>query len=114
MMAYKEQYLRHCQELNNGYSRKDIKRHNIAMKELSKLFHEIKGEANKSILLELLEEGDDKTKSLVAAHCLGLNAYVKEAKRVLTQIAKNKEDRILAFDAKSTLEVWKQQGYLKF
>ncbi len=114
MNTYKERYLKFCGELYNGNTKQDVKRHNTAMHELSKIFHEVKKETDKSILLELLEEGDDKTKLLVASHCLGLSVYVQEAKKALSQVSKNKEDRILAFNAKTTWEVWKQQGYLKF
>ena len=80
----------------------------------NKLFHQIEDEPDKSFLLELLATGNDQTKALVAAHCLGFGVYVSEAKKVLSSLAKNKTNPILAFEAQTTLDVWKRQGYLKF
>jgi hypothetical protein len=39
---------------------------------------------------------------------------ISEAKKVLSSLAKSKANPILAFNAQATLDVWKQQGYLKF
>lgn len=118
MMDYKELYLLYCANLcadSNDYTTKEgVKRHNAAMKQLSKLFHQIEDEPDKSFLLELLATGNDQTKALVAAHCLGFGVYVSEAKKVLSSLAKNKTNPILAFEAQTTLDVWKRQGYLKF
>jgi hypothetical protein len=118
MTDYKELYLLYCANLcadSNDYTTKEgVKRHNAAMKQLSKLFHQIEDEPDKSFLLELLATGNDQTKALVAAHCLGLGVYVSEAKKVLSSLAKNKTNPILAFEAQTTLDVWKRQGYLKF
>ncbi len=69
---------------------------------------------DKSFLLELLSNENDRTKALVATHCLGYGVYVSEAKKVLSSLAKSKANPILAFEAQATLDVWKQQGYLKF
>lgn len=114
MTDYKELYLSYCKDLNDCTTKEDVKRNNAAMKQLSKLFYQIEGESDKSFLLDLLTVGNDRTKVLVAAHCLGLGAYVSEAKKVLSVLAKSKANPILAFEAQATLDVWKQQGYLKF
>lgn len=111
---YKEQYLLHCVNLNDCTNKEDVKRHNAAMKQLGKLFHQIESEEDKSFLVELLQNEDDRTKSLVAAHCLGFGVYVLEAEKVLSTLAKSKVNPILAFEAQATLDIWKQQGYLKF
>ena len=113
MTDYKELYLLYCANLNDCTTKEDVKRHNVAMKNLGNLFHRIEGEPDKSFLLELLNE-NDRTKALVAAHCLGYGVYVSEAKKVLSSLAKSKANPILAFNAQATLDVWKQQGYLKF
>lgn len=111
---YKELYLLHCANLNDCTTKEEVKRHNAAMKQLGKLFYQIEGELDKSFLLELLTNEDDRTKALVAAHCLGFGVYVSEAKKVLSSLAKSNVNPILAFEAQATLDVWKQQGYLKF
>lgn len=58
MTDYKELYLLYCANLcadSNDYTtKKSVKRHNAAMKQLSKLFHQIEDEPDKSFLLELL------------------------------------------------------------
>ena len=65
-------------------------------------------------MLELLENENDRTRALVAAHCLGFGVYISKAKKVLSALAENKANPILAFEARATLDVWKQQGYLNF
>ena len=114
MMDYKQLYLLHCANLNDCTTKEDVKRHNAAMKQLGKLFYQIQGELDKSFLLELLSNENDRTKALVSAHCLGCGVYVSEAKKVLSSLAKSKANPILAFEAQATLDVWKQQGYIKF
>lgn len=114
MPDYKELYLLHCANLNDCTTKEDVKQHNVAMKQLGKLFHQLEGELDKSFLLELLTTENDHTKALVAAHCLGFGVYVSEATKVLSSLAKDKGNPILAFEAQATLDVWKQQGYLKF
>lgn len=84
------------------------------MKQLRILYYQVEEIEDKSFLLELLSDECERTKVLVAAHCLGLNVYTSEAKKVLSSIAKNKANSIVAFEAQATLDVWKQQGYLKF
>ena len=114
MTDYNGLYLLHCANLNDCTTKKDVKRHNAAMKQLGKLFHQIEGESDKSFLLDLLTAENDQTKALVAAHCLGLGVYISEAKKVLSSLAKSNTNPILAFEAKTTLDVWKKQGYLNF
>lgn len=111
---YIELYLLYCADLNDCTTKEDVKRHNAAMKRLGKLFYQIQGEPDKTFLLELLQNENDRTKALVAAHCLGFGVHVLEAKKTLSVLTKSKINPILAFEAKAILETWKQQGYLKF
>lgn len=104
----------YCAGLNDCTTKEDAKRHNAAMKQLSKLFYQVEGESDKSFLLELLTMGNDRTKALAAAHCLGFGVYVSEAKKVLSSLAKSNANPILASEAQATLDVWKRQGYLRF
>lgn len=112
--TYTERYLQYCADLNECTEKNDVRRNNAAMKQLGKLFQQIKAEPDKSFLLEPLKNKNDRTKALAAAHCLGLGVYIKETKEVLSGIANNKDNPILAFEAQATLDVWQQQGYLKF
>ena len=114
MIDYKELYLLYCSDLNDCITKEDVKKHNSAMKKLGKLFYQIEEEQDKSFLLELLKSGNDRTKTLVAAHCLGFGVYVLESKKVLRALSKSKTNPILAFEAQAILDVWKQQGFLRF
>lgn len=71
MTDFKALYLLHCANLSDCTTKEDVKRHNAAMNQLGKLFYHIQGEQDKSFLLELLSNKNDRTKALVAAHCLG-------------------------------------------
>ena len=53
MTDYKELYLLYCANLNDCTTKEDVKRHNVAMKNLGNLFYRIEGEPDKSFLLEL-------------------------------------------------------------
>lgn len=83
---YKALYLLYCADLNDCTTKEDVKRHNAAMNQLGKLFHQIEGEPDKSFLLELLTEGNDRTKVLVAGHCLGFGVYIPKAKKSFVNI----------------------------
>ena len=61
MPDYKELYLLHCANLNDCTTKEDVKQHNVAMKQLGKLFHQLEGELDKSFLLELLTTENDHT-----------------------------------------------------
>ena len=114
MIDYKAGYILHCSSLRNGYTKRDVKKHNVAMKELAQLFHQAKKEQDKSFYLELLHSESTQVRLIAAAHCLGLSEYIGEAKKVLRAIAKDKTNPEFAFEAQATLDVWTEQGYLKF
>ena len=111
---YMKEYLAYCSKLNDCTTKEEVRIHNSAMKKLGKLFKKIKDEPDKSFLVDLLENSDERTRLLAAAHCLGLQVYVPKAKRVLSVLSKHKENPSIAFEAQATLDVWKQQGYLDF
>ena len=120
MKNYSEKYKLYCADLDvdiddEDYgSRERLRKHNNAMYKLSKLYHEIESIEDKSFLFKLLQSDDSCVKINVAAHCLGLGVYVKDALAVLKKESKNKQNRLLAFNAKSCLEVYKKEGSLKF
>lgn len=62
MTDYKELYFLHCANLSDCTTKEDVKRHNAAMKQLGKLFYQIQDELDKSFLLELLSNENDRTK----------------------------------------------------
>lgn len=114
VMDYIEKYIILGKDLNDCTTKEDVKRHNIAMKNLSKLYKEIELVSDKTFLLLLLENQNIHLRALVAAHCLGMNIYIPEAKKTLKKIAHQNSNQIMAFNAQATLDVWKKQGYLNF
>ena len=114
MSDFKADYYKYCAELNTGYTRTAVQKHNKAMRKLSRLFHEAELKEDRVFYLELLNSPDATVRLIAAAHCIGLGVYISEAETVLKKIARNGEQTKLAFDAQATLDVWKQQGYLTF
>lgn len=112
MIDYKNEYLKLCEDINVGFTKEDIARHNIAMGKLEKILCKVKEEKDKRFLLDLLESDKEKVRGLIASHCLRLGVYTKEAKKVLRKITISKSDPILSFNAQATLELWKK-GELK-
>lgn len=114
MMNYLQRYRELCAELTDATNKEEVKQHNKAMKKLAKLFYEVEKQEDKSFFMELLKEEEPRTTTLVAAHCLGLGVYIKEAENILRRNSKIKDNPVVAFNAETTLEVYKSQGYLKF
>lgn len=88
----------------------DVLKHNTNFDKLQKVFKQFKKEEDKSLLLELLEHENEKVRLEVAAECLSLNIYIKQAKKVLKKLSKLSGE--IGFVAEMTLEVYKEQGYL--
>lgn len=114
MNIYKEKYIALCSKLNDCTSKADVQNHNRAMKKLSKLFHAVEKVEDKTFLAELLSFEDKRTQEIAASHCLALNIYVNEAKKVLQVLSKCKTNPIIAFECQSILEVWEKNKYLTF
>lgn len=107
------EYYELCRELNDGTTKEDIRRHNLAMKKLTKLYKKLANVEDKSFVHMLLDNQDVQVSFIVATHCLGWGIYQKEAKKVLNRLARMKDNTELAFDAKMTLEIYKEQGYIE-
>lgn len=111
---YKEEYTIICGSLEDCTSKSKVKKHNKAMKKLSRLFHEIAAVEDKSFLIDLLGDSNPRTRLIVAAHCLGLKAYVPQAVVVLKELSRDTSNPFISFEADATLNVWKKTGYLSF
>lgn len=96
--------------LTNG----DYKANNKAMKALIKIYKEFeKNIAQATTLLsELLKHENDCVRSGAAAHCLALGILLEQSQTVLLDLSNNAKNKVVAFKAKATLEVWRKQGYL--
>lgn len=93
----------------------DYKSSNREGKKLTKIFKlfEKDLEFGYKCIDKLLESSNIVIRTQAAAYCLALNYKVLYAEAVLQEIAKNPDNKIFGFNAKMTLKVWKQNGYLK-
>ena len=114
MKDYREQFTILCENLNKGFTKEDVRKHNRSMKKLSHLYHEVEKEKDKSIYLDLLKHENESVRITAAAHCLGFGVYIPIAKMVLNEIAKKSTNSVEAFNAQAILDVYNEQGYLLF
>ena len=108
---YQEQYIRYGGELNDCTNAEDVKTHNQAMGELSRLYSQAKNEIDKSFYLDLLKHPNPHVRRIAAAHCLGMNVYRFRALRALKSIIRKSDNRNDVFVTKSIIEVWKKNGH---
>lgn len=71
-------------------------------------------ELTNEVLPELLKSVDFRISTRAAAFCLSLNKYTKEAEKVLEKAVKRTDIGLVSFDAKMTLMVWREQGFIIF
>jgi hypothetical protein len=64
-------------------------------------------------LPKLLIEENVVTRTKAAAHCLSLNINTEQAVEILKKDSNDEENGIFGFNAKMTLKMWYEQGYLK-
>jgi hypothetical protein len=94
----------------------DFKTANKIYTKLTKIFNIllINQEFSEVILPKLLNDSNYCVQSWAAAHCLGLGVYKDEAVYKLEQISKMSASEAPSFEAKMTLQVWREKGVLTF
>lgn len=112
IQAYVNGCLKHAESTDEGNSRKA----NTAYKKVTELVKRIQDndELTRTIFIRLLRCDDVRISYVAAGHCLGLNIFTEEAVELLERVRDMKELGLIAFDAKMTLKVWREQGYLTF
>ena len=70
-------------------------------------------ELAKCSLPELFDNENIVTRTKAAAHCLSLNINIEKAVEILEKAANDEKSGIFGFNAKMTLQAWREQGYLK-
>ena len=109
------QYIETCaislETMNNG----DYKRANREYKKILKVFKFLEENLDvaRASLPLLLEHENVDTRIKSAAHCIALNIFIDEAERTLENAANDESNGIYSFNAKMTLKVWREQGYLE-
>ena len=90
----------------------DFKTHNKEMKKLNELVLSISHDREmcKIVYGRLLKSENAVTLLNAASECLKLNIYLKEAKKILKELAKRKDIGIISFNAKMMLEVMKENS----
>lgn len=68
--------------------------------------------ANNTLPL-LFDNENVVTRTKAAAHCIALKIQVNEAEKILEEASQDGSNGIFGFNAKITLKVWREQGYLK-
>ena len=93
----------------------DYKTNNREGKKLIKIFKYF--EENRPFAMECINEMFQSKNVVIqteaAAYCLALNENTDLAEKVLLEISENEENGIFGFNAKMTLQVWREQGYLR-
>jgi hypothetical protein len=112
---YKKKYVELCMELDD-YSKEGVKKHNKAMKILATLFHQLENDKKVAEVLfeQLMAFDDERVKAVAAAHSLGLNINLNKAQKTLKDIIKSSSEPLSRLNAEMTLQVWMEQGFLKF
>lgn len=110
-----KQYIESENIIYNLAGTTNYKRHNKEVDKLIKIYKYLEKdmELAKRVFYKLLNNKDIKIKLWIAAHCLGLQIYTKEAEKILEEIAKKSSLPLTRFTAKATLEVWHKNGKLK-
>ncbi|KJS16092.1 MAG: hypothetical protein VR69_10855 [Peptococcaceae bacterium BRH_c4b] len=71
-------------------------------------------ELSERALPQLLNDSNYSVQVWAAAHCLGLGLYKDAAVNRLEHISKMSANEAPSFEAKMTLQVWKEKGTLTF
>lgn len=93
----------------------DYKANNREGKKLTNIFKIL--EKDEKLAKECIEEFYKSENVVIqceaAAYSLALNYEIEKAESVLQAISENEENGIFGFNAKMTLKVWQEQGFLK-
>lgn len=109
---YKEFAILHWKASREG----DHKTANKNYSKLTKIYKMfLNNEDLKKVVLPiLLNDSNYSVQAWAASHCLGLGIYKEEAVAKLEEISRKPREKAPSFEAKTTLEVWREKGTLTF
>ena len=110
-----EQYIESGLVLRETTLNGDYKKGNREGAKIIKIFKILENNLDlaKQTLPKLYSDENVVTRMEAAAQCISLNIEVEEAIKVLESVSNDEENGIFGFNAKMTLKVWHDQGYLK-
>jgi hypothetical protein len=110
-----EQYISSCKIMYDATLSGDYKTNHAEGKQIIKAFKLLEKDLQfaEECLKTLLENDNVVVKTKASAHCLELNIKINDAIRVLELATVDEKNGIFGFNAKMTLDVWREQGYLK-
>lgn len=110
-----ERYEKSCEIMYQATLNGDYKSNNQEGAKLLKIFKYF--ENNRELAFECISEMFNSKNVVVrtkaAAYCLALNERTDIAEKVLEEIADDESNGIFSFNAKMTLQVWRENGFLK-
>ena len=108
-------YLAVCEVLKEAWLISDYRRGNREGKKIVNVFKELEKDITLALdtLPFLFEEPNPVARSKAAAHCISLGILINESVQVLEEVAVRESETVIGFNAKMTLKVWREQGYLK-
>jgi hypothetical protein len=109
---YKYYAVLHWNASRNG----DYKTANKNYDKLTKIYKQFLNseELREKVLQKLLNDGDYAVQLWAAAHSLALGKYKEDAVSKLELISKLSANEAPSFEAKMTLEEWREKGILTF
>ena len=111
-----KQYVETCNILRETALSGNYRRGNREGKKIVRVFKQLETDVElaKQALPQLFYEENVIVRVKSAAHCIVLNIFVDQAEKLLKEIADDENSYgMSAFEAKMTLKVWREQGYLK-
>jgi hypothetical protein len=108
---YEQLAIQHNEAIDKG----DRRAANRTYHRLQKLFDSVRQNSDivRKLMSSVLKSQDVRVRVWAAAHCLSLKINIEEAEKTLAEVSNNNKYKLLSFTAEKTLEVWKEQGYLK-
>ena len=100
----------------NASKEGDYKTANKNYSKLTKIYKTfvVNQELRETALLKLLNDESYAVQTWAASHCLGLGEFKDSAIKCLEYISRLNSTEAPSFEAKMTLQVWKEKGSLSF
>ena len=108
-------YIESCDIIYSTELTGDYKNGNKEGKKLIKIFKYLENnvEQAKEIFPKLFSSNNFVLRATIAAHCLALNIYIKEAEEIFEIDSENLTIGIYRLNAEMTLKVWREEGKLE-